>query len=264
EVGLGGRLDATNLVTPLVSVITPLALEHTAVLGNTIQEIAVEKGGIIKEGVPVVTANQPPEALAVLQELAQQRNAPLTVAAERWQSVRTNISLDGQTFNTRSNDFSRSGPAETGITRSRSGPAETTEVVTTSHCATYQDLRLSLLGKHQVANATLVVAALHLLREQGVTWDEAALREGLAQVVWPARVEVLQRNPLVIADGAHTHASAAALIHTINDLMPKGWSRSTLILGISSNKDFAALLDAFQPIADTIILTRASHPRAAD
>ncbi|MGB0389696.1 MAG: bifunctional folylpolyglutamate synthase/dihydrofolate synthase, partial [Ardenticatenaceae bacterium] len=95
EVGLGGRLDATNLVTPLVSVITPLALEHTAVLGDTMQEIAAEKGGIIKEGVPVVSANQPKEALAVLQQLAQERNAPLIVASEHWESVRSHISRDG-------------------------------------------------------------------------------------------------------------------------------------------------------------------------
>ncbi len=85
EVGLGGRLDATNLVTPLVSVITPLGLEHTAVLGDTIEEIAAEKGGIIKAGVPVVTAAQPPEALAVLRRIASERQAPLIVAAEQWQ-----------------------------------------------------------------------------------------------------------------------------------------------------------------------------------
>ena len=287
EVGLGGRLDATNLVTPLVSVITPLALEHTAVLGNTIEEIAAEKGGIIKEGVPVVSADQPPEALAVLRQMAAERHAPFMVASERWQAVRRDISLDGQTFDAemifatgRTNIPACSGdvasdrtsiPGYSGdVASDRTSIAAYSGDVTTDRTAAcsaevlYKDLCLSLLGRHQIANASVAIATLQLLREQGVMWQESALREGLAQVMWPARVEVLQRKPLVIADGAHTHASAAALIRTINDIMANGWSRSMLILGISSNKDFAALLNAFEPIADFIILTRARHPRAAD
>jgi len=250
EVGLGGRLDATNLVTPLVSVITPLALEHTAVLGNTIEEIAAEKGGIIKHRVPVVSADQPPAALAVLREMAAQRNAPLVIASERWRGVRQAISLAGQQV-----DFAQVDAAE---------HVEGDIANETEENSTYTGLTLRLLGQHQIQNACVVMAVLEVLRQQGVTWDEAALRDGFSQVKWPARVEVLQKMPLVIADGAHTQASASALINTLNDLMPKGWSRSTLILGISSNKNFSALLDAFDPIADQIILTRAHHPRAAN
>ncbi|MGB0388132.1 MAG: glutamate ligase domain-containing protein, partial [Ardenticatenaceae bacterium] len=156
------------------------------------------------------------------------------VASEHWESVRSHISRDGQIFDLAKAD------------------------------TTYQSLRLSLLGQHQVANATVVVATLDLLREQGVTWDEAALREGFSDVIWPARVEVLQKNPIVIADGAHTYASATALIDTINEIMPKGWSCSYLILGFSSNKDISSLLNVFAHFADVIILTRAEHPRAAD
>ncbi len=238
EVGLGGRLDATNLITPLVSVITPLGLEHTAVLGNTIEEIAAEKGGIIKRGVPAVTAGQPPAALGVLRQIAEERGAPLTVVSEAWTGARTATSLDGQDFD---------------IVVAGSG-----EVV-------YSGLRLSLLGAHQVANATVAVRALHALREQGVAWEEGALREGLAEVEWPARVEVLQRRPLLVVDGAHTVESVAALVTALRESVPEGWARSTLVLGIMRDKDIGTLLPTFAPLADRLILTRASHTsRAAE
>lgn len=240
EVGLGGRLDATNLLTPLMSVITPLALEHTAVLGNSIEEIASEKGGIIKPGVPVLTAAQVPEALAVLRQIATERGSALTVVPERWQGQRTQVSLDGQKF-----DLWETPPDESPTLR-------------------YPALPLGLLGGHQVANATVAVAALHLLREQGVGWDEAALREGLASVTWPARVEVLRRAPFVIADGAHTAESAQALVATLRELLPGGWGRSTLILGISADKELGTLWEALEPLAERLILTRSRHPRAME
>ncbi|MDQ4078899.1 MAG: bifunctional folylpolyglutamate synthase/dihydrofolate synthase [Chloroflexota bacterium] len=244
EVGLGGRLDATNLVTPLLSVITPLALEHRAVLGDTIEEIAAEKGGIIKPGVPVVTATQSPGALAVLRQIAKERDAPLTVANEVWKGTRTHVSLEGQRFDI--TEMGQAAGAEIG------GGYR------------YNDLFLPLLGEHQLRNATVAVVALHLLREQGVLWDEAALREGLAGVEWPARVEVLQRGPLVVVDGAHTAESAAALVSTLQEAVVGGWARSTLVLGISGDKNLPVLLDELDPLADRLILTGARHPRAAD
>lgn len=250
EVGLGGRLDATNLVTPVVSVITPLALEHTAVLGNTIEEVAAEKAGIIKHGVPVISANQSVAALTVLREMAAQRNAAFVMACERWKGVRQAISLAGQQV-----DFVQVDAVE----QSKEHRTKKTEPHNT-----YTGLTLALLGQHQIENATVVMAVLDVLREQGLMWDESALRVGFSQVKWPARVEVLQEKPLVIADGAHTEASANALIKTLKHLMPNGWSRSTLILGISSNKKFDTLLESFNPIADEMILTRAHHPRAAN
>ncbi len=128
----------------------------------------------------------------------------------------------------------------------------------------YNDLFLPLLGSHQVANATVALTALDALREQGIAWDEAALRDGLAQVRWPARVEVLRRAPIVIADGAHTRESAQALVDTLRAAIPDGWARSTLVLGVSSDKDVASLLDVLAPLAGRLILTRANHPRAAD
>ncbi len=242
EVGLGGRLDATNLVTPLVSLITPLALEHTAVLGNTIEEVAAEKAGIIKQNVPIISANQSPAALDVLRDVAAQQNAPFFLASECWRAVRNSISLAGQEV-----DF-----VQVATTDTLESPAR------------YNHITVGLLGQHQIENACLVMATLDVLREKEVRWDDRAIQQGFSDVKWPARVEILQEIPLVICDGAHTEASAQALIRTLKHLMPTGWSHSTLILGISSNKDFNALLNAFNPIADKIILTRATHPRAAD
>jgi dihydrofolate synthase / folylpolyglutamate synthase len=237
EVGLGGRLDATNLVTPLLSVITPLALEHTAVLGNTIEEIAAEKGGIIKPGVPVVTAVQSPAARAVLERIATERAAPLVVAGEQLRAERTRVTLEGQQFSVAWLEGGGSG---------------------------YEALHLSMLGRHQVENSLVAIAALHELREQGVPWEEAAIREGLAAVEWPARVEVLQRKPLVVADGAHTPESATALVSALREACPGGWARGTLVIGISSDKNISGILPALRPLADRVILTRSRHPRSAD
>lgn len=255
EVGLGGRLDATNLITPLVSVITPLGLEHTAVLGNTIEEIAAEKGGIIKRGVPVVTSAQPPAALDVLRRIADERAAPLHIVAEQWEGARTLVSLDGQRF-----DIVQVNWGNAPLGEHEMVPHQTV----TSVEMVYHDLQLPLLGAHQVANATLAVLALHTLRDEGIAWNEAALREGLSSVQWPARVEVLGREPLVIVDGAHTLESADALVAALRDALPDGWGQSTLVLGIMRDKPLESLLPAFEPLANRVILTRARHLRAAD
>ncbi|MGH2542129.1 MAG: bifunctional folylpolyglutamate synthase/dihydrofolate synthase, partial [Ardenticatenaceae bacterium] len=247
EVGLGGRLDATNLVAPLLSVITPLSLEHTAVLGNTLAEIATEKGGIVKPGVPVVVAAQLPDAMQVLRRIAAKRDAPLTVAGDHWQVTRTAVSLAGQRFSI----------AEWGVGSREWG----SECEILREC---EDLELPLLGAHQVENAVVAIAALEALREQGIAWDEAALREGLARVEWPARVEVVRRYPLVVVDGAHTRESAAALVTALREAMPGGWGEATLVLGVSSDKDVGVLVEVLAPLADHVILTRSRHPRAAD
>ncbi|MCB0078387.1 MAG: bifunctional folylpolyglutamate synthase/dihydrofolate synthase [Anaerolineales bacterium] len=236
EVGLGGRLDATNFLDPLVSVITPLALEHTAVLGNTIEEIAAEKGGIIKTGRPVVTAGQTEGALGVLQRIANARGNALIVAPRCWAASHRRASLDGQTL----------------------------DLIARDDSARYSDLHLALLGKHQVENAIVALTALEVARGRGVMWDDAALRTGFATVQWPARVEVVQRTPLVVVDGAHTEASARALVETVTEAAPQGWGTTTLILGVSRDKDVTALMAALSPLADRLILTRARHPRAAD
>lgn len=235
EVGLGGRLDATNLITPLVSVITPLALEHTIILGDTIEEIAFEKAGIIKEGVPVLTASQTPAALEVLKRIAEERHTPFTVAPDQWRATPQSMSLDGQIF-----DLARTDASDTG----------------------YADLHLRLLGQHQQRNALLAISALETIRAT-LPWDEAALRQGLSTVHWAARVEVVNRTPYIIVDGAHTVESANALLTTLNDVFDDRLPPATLIFGVSADKHPLDILRAFGPLAGRVIFTQSGHPRAA-
>jgi dihydrofolate synthase / folylpolyglutamate synthase len=234
EVGLGGRLDATNVVRPEVTAITSLSLEHTALLGHTLAEIAAEKGGIIKPGVPVVVAPQPPEALAVVQRLAAERGAPLTLVGRDWQFRTVSHSLDGQTLELQ--------PA--------GGPA--------------LRLELALLGAHQAENATVACAALALLRERGWKITQAALAEGFRKVRWPGRFEILARRPRVVIDGAHNQDSARRLMAAMRDYFPG--RAVTLVFGAVRNKEVAGMFaDLLGPGAEAVarvILTEAHSPRA--
>jgi dihydrofolate synthase / folylpolyglutamate synthase len=234
EVGLGGRLDATNVVTPAVSVITSLSFDHTSLLGHTLAEIAFEKGGIIKPGVPVVVAPQPPEALAVLQRLAAERAAPLTQVGVDWLFRPTGHSLDGQQV-----EVQRAGE-----------PA--------------QPLTLALLGAHQAENGALAYAALNVLREQGWPIRPEAVAEGFRQVRWPGRFEILGREPLVVADGAHNQDSACRLMAAVRDYFPG--RVVTLVFGASRHKEaagmFADLLGGAAKTVARVILTEAISPRA--
>jgi dihydrofolate synthase/folylpolyglutamate synthase len=234
EVGLGGRLDATNVVTPVVSAIASLSFDHTSLLGNTLAEIAAEKGGIIKPGVPVVVAPQPPEALAVLKRLAAERAAPLTLVGVDWLFRSVWHSLDEQMLEVR--------PA--------GGPA--------------QQLGLALLGAHQAENGAVAYAALSILRERGWTIRPEALAEGFRQVRWPGRFEILGRRPMVVADGAHNQDSARRLMAAMRDYFPG--RPMILIFGASRNKEvtgmFADLLGDGAEAVSRVILTEASSPRA--
>ncbi len=231
EVGLGGRLDATNVLeAPLVSVITPLSLDHTAVLGDTLAQIAAEKGGIIKEGRPVVVAPQPPEALAVLTEIAARRQAPLLRVDEHFRWQRLTADLSGQTF--------RLSTPE--------GRAQT--------------LRLPLLGPHQLENAATACAALEVAAAEGLPLPDKALAEGLAAVRWPGRFEVFRRQPLVILDGAHNEAAAIRLAQTLKETLPG--RKAVLVFGVSEDKDAAAMLHRLSPHLAEVIFSRAAHPRA--
>ncbi len=158
EVGLGGRLDATNVVTPVVSVITSLSYDHMHLLGDSLASIAREKGGIIKPGVPVVSAPQPPEGLDVLNEIAAERAAPMILVGRDWLYEPLDNSWNGQTF--------RAGPAGQPLER---------------YCT-------ALSGEHQALNATVALAALEQVREAGVPVACEGVQAGLASVDWPGRV----------------------------------------------------------------------------
>jgi len=251
EVGLGGRLDATNVVMPRVSVISSLSYDHTYLLGNTLAEIAGEKGGIIKPGVPVISAPQKPEALAVLERLAAERHAPLTVVGRDWLYHLVAHDLTGQDFEV----WSAAEQAQLDGLRAQGHPVDWRP----------ESLRLPLLGRHQVENAVVAYAALQALRGQGLPLAPEAIREGLRIVRWPGRFEIVSRRPYLVLDGAHNRDSAHKLADTLKDYFLG--RPVTLIFGASSDKDVSGMLaELLEPGTGItrVILTQAVHPRAQD
>ncbi|MEJ5241334.1 MAG: folylpolyglutamate synthase/dihydrofolate synthase family protein [Anaerolineales bacterium] len=231
EVGLGGRLDATNIVWPQVSVITSISYDHMAVLGNTLAQIAGEKAGIIKEGRPVVSASQAPEALEVIEKVAKEKRAPLTLLTRDVFAERSEFSLKGQAVRIWTRDGRR------------------------------LETHLPLLGSHQVENAGVAAAALWKLQEQGIPISDQAIREGFAAARWPARFEIVRTEPPVIFDSAHNQASFRALSQTLAETFPQ--HAVYLVFGSSEDKDIPAMLGEIRPRLKKLILTRARHPRAA-
>lgn len=248
EVGLGGRLDATNVLLPEVSVITSISYDHTAILGHTLAAIAREKAGIVKPGVPVVLAPQAPEAREVILRIAEERHAPLIEVGRDYHYAPLARGLDGQTVLVWP-EQDREG-VEAFI---RSGGIAEWEPVR---------LRIPLLGPHQVVNAATAYAALQVLRGRGLALDEQALREGMAHTHWPARFEVLQRRPPVVVDGAHNPAAARQVRLTVDEYFPQ-WP-VVLVFGASADKDIPGMLAELLPRAREVILTQSVHPRAAD
>ena len=224
EVGLGGRLDATNVVTPRLSVITSISLDHAAVLGDSLAKIAREKAGIIKPGALVVSAPQPSEAEVVIEEVCRHNRAGLIAVGRGVTWKKLTSDLAGQSFEVK------------------------------GKAGSYQ-LTIPLLGGHQLENAATAVAALEAL---GIGHDDIA--RGLAQVRWPGRLEVLRREPLFLVDGAHNADSARRLREAIGEYL--SFDRLILIAGASSDKDIAGIVGELAPLSSLIIVTRSRHPRA--
>src|SRR5215207_5915287 len=231
EVGLGGRLDATNVVTPKVAVITSLSYDHTAVLGDTLAKIAGEKAGIIKEGVPVVSAPQKDEALEVLQRVARGHNSNITLLGKDVKFERLNSSLDGQTLHLSSFLF---------------------------HPSSFE-AHIPLLGFNQIENAATSYAAL---KASGLEISDEAIQSGFAQVHWPARFEIVRRNPPVILDSAHNQDSFARLRETLEEHFPG--KMVYLIFGASEDKNIPGMFAEMKPKIKRLIVTRADHPRALE
>jgi dihydrofolate synthase/folylpolyglutamate synthase len=229
EVGLGGRLDATNVIAPRVSVITAISLDHTAVLGDTLALIAGEKAGIIKPETPLVSAPQADEALEVIARIGRERAAPLTLVGRDVLFATGLHNLDGQAVQLRTPDGS----------------------------PLY--LHIPLLGAHQAENAAVAYAAL-IAGGFDVT-DEAVAR-GFAQASWPGRFEVVRKEPPVVLDSAHNDESARRLRQALDDYLPG--RPVTLIFGASEDKNVAGMLAALKPRLARLIAVRADHPRALD
>lgn len=238
EVGLGGRLDATNIVMPKISVITSLSYDHMVVLGDTLAKIAGEKAGIIKEGVPVISAPQKEEALEVLGRVASERKSRFTLVGRDVSFERLSYSLDGQTL---------SVIALSGAERSRS--ASTQRIV----------LKIPLLGLNQIENAATSYAAL---KASGLEISDEAIQKGFAQVRWPARFEVVRRDPPVILDSAHNQDSFARLRETLEEHFPG--KPVYLIFGASEDKNIPGMFAEMKPKIKRLIITRADHPRALE
>ncbi len=231
EVGLGGRLDSTNIVRPAVCAITTLDLEHTTILGPTLRHIAREKGGIIKPHVPVIVAPQPPEAIEVLETMADDHRAPFILMGDAWQ-------------------YRVRDAFPHGIYVDVIGPD-----------VTYEDVFVSLRGRHQGVNAAVAIAVLHTLAQQGWPIREAHIRAGLATVRWPARLEILQERPVLLLDAAHTLKSMRLLVDNVDRWF--AGRRVHAVFGVSEDKPVAELLDILWDRVETLVITRSEHPRAA-
>lgn len=232
EVGLGGRLDATNIVTPLVSVITSLSFDHTAVLGNTLPLIAGEKAGIIKPGVPVVCSPQKEEALDVIKMKAKKKEVPLILVGKDWLFEKCSSSLDGQEMK-----IWKKGEEKI-------------------------KFHIQLLGSYQVQNAVTAFAALQEAHNAGLKITNSDIKKGFAETFWPGRFEILQREPVVILDSAHNQDSAQKLYQAMDEYFPG--RRIILIFGASEDKDVKAMFNEWKNKLSLVITTRAEHPRAID
>ena len=235
EVGLGGRFDSTNVCNPLVAVITSISFDHTELLGTRLASIAMEKAGIIKPGRPTVSGVTAPEARDVIESTCRERHAPLD-------------QLDV--------DFRyRYEPGHvTAISDWARYVIHPPRVQITTAERTWPEMALGLLGEHQAANAAVGVACVERLREEGLHIDDPAVRSGLAEVQWPARLEVFAGQPLVVLDCAHNLASVHALVDTLTASFPS--TRRLLIFGTSGDKDLAGMLQLLAPHFEHVFLTR--------
>ncbi len=237
EVGLGGRLDATNVVDPLVSVITSLSMDHMNVLGDTLEKIAAEKGGIIKPGKPVVVSAQKLEAEKVLRQIAAERDSPIVFTDSRYNALVTDQSLTGQEI-------------------------DLVPVANTNHQEPVFHLTLPLIGAHQAKNAVTAYCTLEMLREAGYTLRDEDIRQGFASVFWPGRFEILQQDPLVVIDSAHNLDSAEKLAETVREYLPG--KPAVLLFGASEDKDVSGMFAALAPVIQKIVITQSVHPRSFD
>ncbi|MBT3190541.1 MAG: bifunctional folylpolyglutamate synthase/dihydrofolate synthase [Anaerolineae bacterium] len=232
EVGLGGRLDATNIITPLVSVITSISLEHTAVLGDTLTKIAREKAGIVKTGYPFVASPQKTEVVSVFDLVAEEHDVPLTlVGRDVFYRVKKK-SIDGQMLEV----WMRNGPK--------------------------MKLSIPLLGEHQVENAVTAYTVLLTARREGLIFNAAQIKQGFADTQWAGRFEIWRENPPIVLDSAHNPDSISKLRQTLEEYYPD--EKVVLIFGVSEDKNITEMLMELAPRLEKVILTKSEHPRAVE
>ncbi|HEX2986858.1 MAG TPA: folylpolyglutamate synthase/dihydrofolate synthase family protein, partial [Chloroflexota bacterium] len=229
EIGVGGRLDALNAVEPILSAITSISLDHTDVLGDSLDEIATEKAGILRYRRPAVVASQRPEAEDAIRRVATEKGAHLSTVGRDWRWVEGTDAGTVDIFGPRGE---------------------------------LKGLRVALLGDHQRDNATTAVAALQLLREQGFGVGDDAIRRGLAEVEWPGRIQRLRRSPYLVADAAHNVDSVSRLLETVRKEF--SFVRLILVFGASGDKNVEGMARVLGPAASRVVVTSSGHRRAAD
>lgn len=252
EVGMGGRLDSTNICHPTVSVITTISFDHTQQLGNTLAAIAGEKAGIIKPGVPVVSGVIPAEPRQVIARVAQEQSAPLFALEQAFGYVQQpNVPATALP----------PGPLA-GATIDYWEPVRhTSPPHSPSHAFELRDVAIRLRGAHQALNAAVALATLQRLREAGWNLPESSIREGLANAACPARVEVVGESPAIILDAAHNVASIQALLETLDRDFPN--RPRIVVFAVNRDKDVAGILQMLLPACERVILTQFQNsPRA--
>ncbi len=223
EVGMGGRYDFTNVLRPLVAVITNVGYDHTRSLGETLPEIAYHKAGIAKENTPLVTSATQPEVLAVIEAECRQKNARLTRLGKEIDYLAKRVDQGGGIF-----DYVGEGTS-------------------------YRDLQVSLLGDHQIINATVAVGAIEALKDSGILIAEEAIRHGLREARFSGRLEIMQTNPTVVLDGAHNPEKTQKLKEALLKLFT--YERLILVLGVLAAKESSQIVDQLTPLADLVITT---------
>lgn len=230
EVGLGGRLDATNVIEPLAAGITPISFDHTDKLGKTLESIAKEKCGIIKGNSTVVSSEQDPAVMNYIHKIVRDRKAKLYEVGKDIRYEPLTSSPEGQTFNVR------------GIFEE------------------YALLSTSLLGRHQAANAATAIGIAETLRLNDIFVCSHNITNGIRNVRWPGRLQVVAKNPWIILDGAQNEASARALKEAVKGIFP--YKKLILVLGISADKDIEGICANLLPLAEKVFITRSDTPRA--
>ena len=230
ETGLGGRLDATNILLPIVSVITSISLDHINILGDTLAKIASEKAGIIKDEIPVVISPQHKESMNVLTGIADDCNAPVKKVSEDYSVAIKNKDLSGQYLlvKTPLRDY---------------------------------EFKLPLLGIHQTENALTAICAIETIKELGYLIDEDSVETGLSKVCWPGRFEVLKTSgPILIVDGAHNPYSMERLVETVNDYMDN--SKVFVVFGATGGHDLPNMLEPLKLLEPVLIPVCSRHPKS--
>lgn len=226
EVGLGGRLDSTNIVNPLIAVITTVDRDHFQILGERIEDIAIEKAGIVKQGVPLVSGATQPEVIEILEELCRKLEAPMRLQGR---------DFGGERIAPRTLNFH-------------------------GHTWRLEDIRLGLAGSYQIANATVALGGLEALGERGYGVEEESIYRGLAAVRWPGRLEIVHNAPQILLDGAHNPAAARSLREALQEEFD--YRHLYMVMGIMEDKEVSVIVAELAPLASVFIATRPHNPRA--